>query len=289
MKIQRVNFGHSENPMFEEHLEFNKIIPHSVRKKSFPSNEVVPMHYADTLEILIAENLLGEISIDNFHYFNPNRLVFVIPPNTIHSTNLQKCDGYLYTIKIPFKPLSYYVDVLHLLEFVHCDLSTLPYVNPEFDRMRQLANNLMEEDDNIFARMRHIISITEILSTAKHTDSHEADMKKYDNSVIDLHQIITWTRSNYKKKITLEEAAEKAGYSKYYFCSQFKKSTGMTYFEYLNQVRIAQAKLLLNTHDFITFVSYECGFESSSYFSLVFKKLTGLTPKAYRDACRLSK
>ncbi|MGQ9491544.1 MAG: helix-turn-helix domain-containing protein [Anaerolineae bacterium] len=57
----------------------------------------------------------------------------------------------------------------------------------------------------------------------------------------------------------------------------------MTPIAYLNRYRIQQAKqLLTNTHKTITEIALEVGFSSSSYFSRIFRRKTGMTPEAYR-------
>lgn len=71
--------------------------------------------------------------------------------------------------------------------------------------------------------------------------------------------------------------------SKYHFCRQFKKTSGMTVMEYILRTRIVMAEnMLLNGDDSITDISYACGFSSTAYFSRVFKEKTGQTPLAYR-------
>ena len=68
-----------------------------------------------------------------------------------------------------------------------------------------------------------------------------------------------------------------------YFSTLFKQSTGSSFKEYLNMVRIEESKrLLANTDYSIIDISLATGFEDQSYFSKVFKKFTGLTPKQYR-------
>ena len=63
----------------------------------------------------------------------------------------------------------------------------------------------------------------------------------------------------------------------------FKKSTGSSFKEYLNMVRIEESKRLLSNTDFsIIDIAIAVGFEDQSYFSKVFKKFTGLTPKQFR-------
>ena len=68
-----------------------------------------------------------------------------------------------------------------------------------------------------------------------------------------------------------------------YFSTLFRQSCGSTFKEYLNIVRIEESKrLLANTDYSIIDIAVAVGFDNQSYFSKVFKKYTGLTPKQYR-------
>ena len=73
------------------------------------------------------------------------------------------------------------------------------------------------------------------------------------------------------------------GVSAAYFSTVFKNSTGLSFKEYLNKVRIEESKILLLNTDFsIIDIAIAVGFEDQSYFSKVFKKYTGTTPKQFR-------
>ncbi|RCX17531.1 two-component system response regulator YesN [Anaerobacterium chartisolvens] len=98
------------------------------------------------------------------------------------------------------------------------------------------------------------------------------DVKKY----VGLH---------YSERITLEEISKTFFISKSYFCHVFKEHTGMNFYNYLNDFRIEKAKSLLkNTYYKNYEISEMIGFENSSYFNQLFKKVTGMTPCEYRDA-----
>lgn len=76
--------------------------------------------------------------------------------------------------------------------------------------------------------------------------------------------------------------------SKYHFCRQFKKISGMTVMEYILSTRIVMAEnMLLNDDASITEISYACGFSSTAYFSRVFKEKKGETPLSYRKNGRI--
>jgi AraC-like DNA-binding protein/ligand-binding sensor protein len=85
-------------------------------------------------------------------------------------------------------------------------------------------------------------------------------------------------------EIDLEHAAHALHVSTFYFCKMFKKTTGLTFTDYLGRVRIERAKALLLDHNkHISEVAYEVGFGSLSHFNRVFKKVAGRSPTEYRE------
>ena len=68
-----------------------------------------------------------------------------------------------------------------------------------------------------------------------------------------------------------------------YLSHLFKKETGMTLSNYVNQQRINHAKYLLTNTDLqIQQIAHDCGYIDICYFTKVFKKITGVTPSEYR-------
>lgn len=98
-----------------------------------------------------------------------------------------------------------------------------------------------------------------------------------------IKKAIRYISQNFSRSLTLDEVAEHVHLNSAYFSTLFKQSTGSSFKEYLNMVRIEESKrLLANTDYSIIDISLATGFEDQSYFSKVFKKYTGLTPKQYR-------
>lgn len=96
-------------------------------------------------------------------------------------------------------------------------------------------------------------------------------------------QAVDYISKNYAKNINLEMTAEYVNKSKNYFSYLFKKELGISFVEYLNQVRIEAAKKLLDTTDHKTYeISEQVGYSDYKYFSSVFKKLTGMSPAQYK-------
>ncbi len=94
---------------------------------------------------------------------------------------------------------------------------------------------------------------------------------------------IRYISRNFSKPLTLDEVAAHVHLNPAYFSSLFKQSTGSSFKEYLNMVRVEESKRLLTNTDYsIIEIALAAGFDDQSYFSKVFKRYTGLTPRQYR-------
>ncbi len=92
------------------------------------------------------------------------------------------------------------------------------------------------------------------------------------------------------EELSLESVARVVNMSAFYFCKVFKKTTGLTFTEYIARLRIEKVKnLLLNPHVRISEAAYEVGFQSLSQFNRVFRKVTGESPSTYRHRMHLGK
>lgn len=97
-----------------------------------------------------------------------------------------------------------------------------------------------------------------------------------------LRSIHEFVDSHYQHKITIREVAKLCNLGEAAFCRYFKKTTGSTFTNFLNQYRISQAKRLLLMGKNISETCYECGFESLSYFNRTFKKISGQNPSDFK-------
>lgn len=99
-----------------------------------------------------------------------------------------------------------------------------------------------------------------------------------------IEHIQKFISENYAKNLAIAEIAASVYLSQTYVSLLFKQETGETIYEYLMKVRIAKAKELLRD-PYIKFyeVCELVGYTDPSYFSKLFKKMTGVTPSTYRD------
>ena len=90
---------------------------------------------------------------------------------------------------------------------------------------------------------------------------------------------------NYNKNITLEELAGEISMSRYHLCRVYREKTGVNFTNTLADIRILKSKELIIESDMaIRDVALSVGYTDASYFSRLFKKVTGITPTEYRKA-----
>lgn len=99
-----------------------------------------------------------------------------------------------------------------------------------------------------------------------------------------LKSVLEYIETHYETNISLEDLAQIAGMNTKYFCRVFRSMTHNSPMDYVNFYRIEQAAWLLGKSELsITEVASKCGFGDSSYFTKVFKKYKGDTPKEFRQ------
>ncbi|HIV98821.1 MAG TPA: DNA-binding response regulator [Candidatus Ornithospirochaeta avicola] len=97
-------------------------------------------------------------------------------------------------------------------------------------------------------------------------------------------EVEQYIEQNYDREISLDEIAQKMGYSTTYFSKLFARTFGISFSQYLVEYRIKKAsELLLSSNMPVSAVARSTGFYDSSYFVNTFKKIKGLTPRKFRS------
>ena len=157
--------------------------------------------------------------------------------------------------------------------------------------VEELGGNIREEmpelltkgfvDKAVADQETFIREIRIVLNNVLHyRDSHIQG--KYGDVILKAKKYIDENYSN--QDICLHSVAEAVHFSPNHFSTIFSQECGITFIEYLTNVRIEQAKKLLkNTSMRSADIAYEAGFNDPHYFSYIFKKTTGITPREYRS------
>ena len=98
-----------------------------------------------------------------------------------------------------------------------------------------------------------------------------------------VNRVCQYVQKQAREKISLKKAADMIHLSETAFCKFFKRATGKTFSDYVNDIRIGLACSLLTESDkTINEIAYACGFESLTYFNRVFLKKKNARPREFR-------
>lgn len=146
--------------------------------------------------------------------------------------------------------------------------------------MQEIKSGVMNQDmPGLVQTSTRIIRLLDSLYTLSmsHQRSHIDDMRGNVQLSID------YIDEHYMESVSLDQLAQTAFLSKYYYLRSFKQYTGMTPYEYLTSVRLSHAiKMLVATNRSIDEIGYETGFGGAKNFIRQFRQSMGVTPGDYR-------
>lgn len=192
--------------------------------------------------------------------------------------------------------------VIHFLpDCLGKDFLSLPeaYLIPKLFEKAQKGMRITGKSKDLLADLMHeatratdmdrLIILMSMLKILAKTEEYEpiasahAFYKSNESDTMRINKICTYTLSNYKKDINLEEIASIANLSVTSFCRYFKVMTNKTFYDFLIEIRISHAcRLLVEDRLSTEMICFECGFNNVSNFYRHFKKVTGLTPLEYK-------
>jgi AraC-like DNA-binding protein len=114
--------------------------------------------------------------------------------------------------------------------------------------------------------------------------SSDYDISQAKNKEQRINQVCTYLENNFSKAVSINEAASIINISPSAFCKFFKRATGKTFSDYLNDIRIGYACYqLIETDKQISTIARSAGFESVTYFNRVFTRKKNSTPREFRN------
>ena len=106
----------------------------------------------------------------------------------------------------------------------------------------------------------------------------------HDEQIIKIQE---WLQKNYQLDVSLQELAKRFDISLRSFNRRFRQAAGKTPLQYLQEVRLEQAKSLLKLSNLsIAEIAFAVGYQDTSYFSSLFKRINTITPNEYRHLVR---
>lgn len=251
------------------------------------------------------------------HWHNEIELIFILKGNVtfcINSLPIHATSGDIIVINCnEIHSADYYDKSLQILNFsfnlsmfqsIIMDYTDINYIKPLIDGLYRINNIITYETSKEYKIGKSLLHIAYLytLDTPLHNfklkstllmlicSFFEYDLvslkaidKKSFKHIDDIKIVLNYINKNYYKKLTLAELATLINYNKDYLSRIFKNHTGVSCFDYITNVRIAQAKNLLEHTDFsISKISSTVGYDSQSYFITRFKSIYSMSPKTFR-------
>lgn len=235
--------------------------------------------------------------------------VHFMPPNTLHSCHVPKGEEFSYFAvhfdlvymgeKLDFSADDVYVLLYGELEEVPYDEELagrpvpelrevqFPYVMPAGDTIAMhdwFQRMLAAYKSKHFGYEMELRAFL-LLILARMTASivNKAGISKEHAHGDKIAAAMRYMKQAYGEQVDLQRLAQEAGMSPSYFRALFKQASGRTPLEYLTAVRMERAKALLLEGDYLIHdISARVGYTDIHYFSNLFKKIEGLSPRNYR-------
>lgn len=247
-----------------------------------------PLHWHEELELLYPLN--GEITlrIAGENHLLPQRTLAVIDPCQIHSTYCRNKTSMFLNIHLSKRLLENYLPDISLRQ-LHClpgcaDESLLP----EYREVCSFAEELvllymkdtpvfmMEAEGIVLQLLAHLFRNFSVNAANLSAPVDILTMKR-------IRTIITYTEEHFRETVSLGDVAARLGLGKESFCRFVKKNMGMSYLNYLNEVRLSHVyKALLDSDTPVGEIMASNGFTNQKLFNRAFKELYGQTPSSVR-------
>ena len=265
---------------------------------TYPDNSSIRIWFSDVpwryethdhsaVEIVLTMEGMVTYYVDDIAYQVRKGEVLIVPPDTPHSLTMEEGSSrYLFLFES---------DAIMTMRDVK---SMAMYFNKPFHlrdgseahiRIRELllrVRDAYEKQDLMWNTVCYS-SILRIYATLGQRymsgirPRTEDTLRNMDSEVITA--VMTYINNHYREELSLEDVAQFAGFSRYYFSRSFKRQTGYSFKDYLCQKRLQVAMdLLIRTNRPMRDVAIESGFGSVATFNRVFREKKGCTPTQYR-------
>ena len=129
----------------------------------------------------------------------------------------------------------------------------------------------------------YLLELLSFITRLKSDDTQQPENQQTTDTKPEILEAIEYINRHYKENLNLEYVADHVHLSKYYFCRQFSKTTGATFLEYLNNIRLAKVhQLLINTNLPIAEIAEQTGFSSATQLSRTFANAYKVSPSKFR-------
>jgi len=248
-----------------------------------------PLHWHREMEILYILNGSAVVKMEGKQHSLKAQDVIVIDASVIHDVVYALPQTMGICIHVSKAGMRRYLADIELMRIVCVPECRGQETGAGYEKLCQLMNELTvlyveQKQSYPFMGSAVVLQAIAILvddfSELVSEDVHVSSAENLDR----IEQVFQFVEGNYKEQFSLQEAADKLGLNKEYFCRFFKKNTGMTFLQYVNQVRISHIyQGLLHTDGSVQEIMEAHGMNNVKLFYRLFKERYGCTPREIRQ------
>lgn len=244
-------------------------------------NNTLEPHSHTFLEILFMLGGDCELCIQDKMYKIYRNQLIIIPDKVKHKffSGSIKVKNIMLTIPVDFIDKSFYDDFNRVIfkRAIKLDSEELKHIRGIFMKILE-EYNCSDKYSSELIKNHLMEAFIFLLRHVKQNVFFENESSLTD-------RITVYLLDHYNEDISLTSVSQVFYISRPYLSKVFKAKTGRGFNEYLNKLRIEQAKMKLKTSSLsITEIAHCCGFNDSNYFSKAFKKAEGISPYEYRNS-----
>ena len=271
-----------ENDVYN--LDFNLIY---ISKSKFENDWHSTPHQHPFTEIFFITHGKGFFQIDDQLIRVTESDLIVINPNCSHTEKSMSSDDPLEYIVFGVNNLaiSSLPNVLNNDDILFNRYRVINFNNKRNELLYYLNALLKELDDkkvNYELACKNLLTLF-LISVVRNTTSNIFVSETPEKVSVECMKIKSYIDSHYSENITLDFLSNLTYINKFHLVHLFTKEMGISPINYLINKRIDESKKLLSTTNYlIRDISSIVGFSNSSYFSQMFKKIAGISPKTFR-------
>jgi Response regulator containing CheY-like receiver domain and AraC-type DNA-binding domain len=260
----------------------------SVSYRKARSHNMPASHFHSTYEIFCLMSGKREFFIKDRTIVIHEGDIVIISPNILHrttNTETPKHERLIVNIHEKQMAAGSYMDVLHpLFEKEYLIVKCTLQDRLAMETMLQMMMMEMSEKKPGFELYALTLTLQMLMICCRHVKSSSMETLESPSPMHErISEVVRYINSHYMNELSLHLLAEKFYVSPYYLSRFFKEATGFTFVEYLNSVRIKEAKKLLEQSSMkVNLIAKRVGFGSVTHFGRVFKSVTGYVPLHYR-------
>jgi len=247
-------------------------------------------HFHNTYEIFYLLSGKREFFIKDRTMVVHEGDIVIIAPNILHrTTNTETPQHERLIVNIHEKHLAIAdgsaADLLQqLLELEYVVIRSSPEERLDAEALaRRIVHELRERRPG-FETYMQTLTLQLLIHCCRNWNRTDAAALEFPSPMHErMSEVVQYINSHYPEELSLHRLAETFYVSPYYLSRSFKEATGFTIVEYINSVRIKEAKkLLMRSSMKVQSIAKKVGFGSVTQFGRVFKQVTGHPPLFYR-------